>query len=142
MIIKPDFGSMLGDWPESGGRVNEFYSDVDEDIFITEKEFLGDFSPVRTLNQIVVALRLEKDVKTYIVAPPLICKLSVYIKIIFRLNAYDELVSRGTGLFSEGTGQVHMLTQLALKKKQSVMVGFGSGVRYYMFLRKFAANRM
>jgi len=65
---------MLGDWPESGGRVDtSFHSDVDEDIFTTEKDFPENFSSVRKLNQIVVALGEEKKVKTYIVVPPLIC---------------------------------------------------------------------
>lgn len=52
----------------------------------------------------------KAGVKTYIVPPPLI-------------------FGRGTGSFTLGVGQVHMMTQLALKKKQSVMLGTGSGVR-------------
>ena len=48
-----------------------------------------------------------------------------------RLGGFTDhaLVGRGTGLFREGFGQVHMMAQLALKKKQAVQVGSGSGVR-------------
>jgi hypothetical protein len=40
----------------------------------------------------------------------------------------SHLVGPGTGSFTLGVGQVHMMTQLSLKKKESVMIGEGSGV--------------
>ncbi|KAH8602987.1 NAD dependent epimerase/dehydratase family protein [Bisporella sp. PMI_857] len=104
--------SMLGDWPESGRRADtSIHSDVDEDIYLVERQFPKDepCSPVRDLNQLVVEIGEQKGVRTYIVPPPLI-------------------FGRGTGLFTEGVGQVHMLTELALKAKQAVMVGSGSGI--------------
>jgi hypothetical protein len=45
-------------------------------------------------------------------------------------NTTDNLtVGRGTGLFTDGIGQLHMMIQLALKKKRAVQIGSGSGVR-------------
>lgn len=35
------------------------------------------------------------------------------------------IVDRGTGLFTEGVGKVHMMAQLALKEKQAVQIGSG-----------------
>ena len=44
-------------------------------------------------------------------------------------NTVDHLiVGRGTGLFTDGIGQLHMMIQLALKKRQAVRIGSGSGV--------------
>jgi hypothetical protein len=37
-------------------------------------------------------------------------------------------VGPGTGSFTLGVGQVHMMVQLALKNRQSVMIGAGAGV--------------
>ncbi len=37
-------------------------------------------------------------------------------------------VGPGTGFFTLGFGQVHMVAQASLKKKQAVMIGAGSGV--------------
>jgi hypothetical protein len=48
---------------------------------------------------------------------------------IQNILAEMKLVGHGTGLFTEGTGQVHMMIQLVLKKRQAVMVGSGSGVK-------------
>ncbi len=39
-----------------------------------------------------------------------------------------NLVGPGTGSFTLGVGQVHQITKLALKKKQSVMIGPGLGI--------------
>lgn len=69
---------MIGDWPVSGFRVDsKIYSDT-EDIFEIEKEFEkkeGGWSPVRSVNQFVIAEGERLGVKTYIVVPPLICTL-------------------------------------------------------------------
>lgn len=69
---------MIGDWPVSGSRVDsKIYSDT-EDIFAIEKEFEqkeGGWSPVRSVNQFVIAEGERLGVKTYIVVPPLICIL-------------------------------------------------------------------
>lgn len=66
--------SMLGDWPESGGRVDTtFHSDLHEDIYKLEKNFPDEYSPVRKVNQLVVHTGEELGVQTYIVPPPLIC---------------------------------------------------------------------
>ncbi|KAH9221701.1 NAD dependent epimerase/dehydratase family protein [Leptodontidium sp. 2 PMI_412] len=102
--------SMVGDWPVSGERIDtKIYSDVDDDIFDVEKNFPDSHSPVRSVDQVVVETGEKEGVKTYIVPPPLI-------------------FGRGTGSFTLGVGQVHMMTQLSLKKKQSVMLGSGSGI--------------
>jgi len=67
---------MLGDWPETGGRIDTTtHSDVDENIFTLERDFPEKFSPVREVNQLVVKTGELNKVKTYIVPPPLICKL-------------------------------------------------------------------
>ncbi len=101
---------MLGDWPVSGDRIDtKIYSDVDDDIFDIEKNFPESFSPVRIADLAVVEEGEEQGVKTYVIPAPLI-------------------FGRGTGSFTLGVGQVHMMTQLCLKKKQSVMLGRGSGV--------------
>lgn len=67
---------MIGDWPVSGSRVDsKIYSDT-EDIFEIEKEFEKKeegWSPVRSVNQFVIAEGEKLGVKTYIVIPPLIC---------------------------------------------------------------------
>lgn len=67
---------MIGDWPVSGSRVDsKIYSDT-EDIFEIEKEFEKKeegWSPVRSVNQFVIAEGEKLGVKTYIVVPPLIC---------------------------------------------------------------------
>jgi hypothetical protein len=69
---------MIGDWPVSGSRVDtKTYSDT-EDIFEIEREFENKeegWSPVRTINQFVIAEGERLGVKTYIVVPPLICTL-------------------------------------------------------------------
>jgi len=92
--------SMVGDWPETGGRVDTtIHSDLD-DIYSLEKNFPESFSPVREVDLFVVEFGESKEVNTYIIPPPLI-------------------FGRGTGLFTEGVGQVHMMTQLALKKEAS-----------------------
>jgi hypothetical protein len=39
-----------------------------------------------------------------------------------------SIVGPGTGSFTLGFGQLHMMVQVALKKKQAVMIGEGSGV--------------
>src|SRR4051812_17429167 len=109
--------SNVGDWPESGGRVDtSVHSDVTEDIFRLEKEFPEDRSPTRTLNQFVIATGEKEGVKTFIVVPPLICK---YHLILMGIQLTTS-VGRGTGLFTEGVGQVHQLIKLALKKSQAV----------------------
>jgi len=67
--------SMVGDWTESGDlTVEKTYSDVDDDIFEIEKEWPEAHSPVRKVNQLVIALGEANGVNTYIVTPPLICK--------------------------------------------------------------------
>lgn len=66
---------MLGDWPVSGERVDTaIYSDVSDDIYGIEKHFPETHSPVRKVNQLVVALGEELHVKTYLVPVPLICE--------------------------------------------------------------------
>jgi hypothetical protein len=68
---------MLGDWPESGERIDtSFHSDLHEDIYDLEKSFPEDYSPVRKVNQIVVQTGEQLGVRTYIVPPPLICELT------------------------------------------------------------------
>ncbi|PMD64312.1 NAD dependent epimerase/dehydratase family protein [Hyaloscypha bicolor E] len=105
--------SIIGDWPVTGTRVDEkTYSDVSDDVFELEKMFEREeagWSPVRSVNQLVVESGERLGVKTYIVVPPLI-------------------FGPGTGSFTLGFGQVHMMVQAALKRKQAVMVGAGSGV--------------
>ncbi|KAE9381141.1 NAD(P)-binding protein [Stipitochalara longipes BDJ] len=105
--------STLGDWPVSGSRVDsKTYSDLNDDIFEIEKNFEKEepkWSPVRTVNQFVIETGEKLGVKTYIVVPPLI-------------------FGPGTGSFTLGFGQIHMMVQAALKRKQAVMVGKGSGV--------------
>lgn len=65
---------MVADWPVSGERIDtSTHSDVDEDIYQSEKENPEPWSGVRTVNQLVVQLGEDLGVKTYIVAPPLIC---------------------------------------------------------------------
>lgn len=65
--------SCVGDWPESGGRVDLLvHSDLD-DIFQIEKG-LPDDSPVRRVNQIVVESGRSEGVNTCILVPPLICE--------------------------------------------------------------------
>jgi hypothetical protein len=51
------------------------HSDVREDIYVVEKGYEedDDFSPVRTVDLLVVEFGEEQGVKTYIVPPPLIC---------------------------------------------------------------------
>jgi hypothetical protein len=87
------------------------HSDVDEDIYGVEKGLEEDdgFSPVRKVDLLVVEFGEEVGVKTYIVPPPLI-------------------FGPGTGFFTLGVGQVHMMTQLALNNKQAVVLGAGRGV--------------
>ncbi|KAK0119249.1 hypothetical protein ONS95_008100 [Cadophora gregata] len=102
--------SNLGDWPVTGDRIDtKVYSDVDDDIFEIEKNFPDSHSPVRDVDLAVVDLGEKEGVKTYVVAAPLI-------------------FGRGTGSFTLGVGQVHQMTQLSLNKKQSVMLGDGSGI--------------
>jgi hypothetical protein len=47
---------------------------MNEDIYTLEKNFPESLSPVRDVDLFVVDLGESKDVNTYIVAPPLICK--------------------------------------------------------------------
>ncbi|KAL2072622.1 hypothetical protein VTL71DRAFT_11965 [Oculimacula yallundae] len=102
--------SMLGDWPVSGERVDtKVYSDVTDDIYDIEKNFPDSHSPVRKVDLAVAETGEEEGVRTYIVPAPLI-------------------FGRGTGSFTLGVGQVHQMTQLSLKKKQSVMLGSGTGI--------------
>jgi hypothetical protein len=78
-MIKTSGASMIGDWPVTGDRVDaKTYSDVGDDIFEIERDFPEDHSPVRKVNQVVVGLGEKEGVKTYIVAPPLICKFSSF----------------------------------------------------------------
>ncbi|KAH6671352.1 hypothetical protein B0J14DRAFT_565025 [Halenospora varia] len=39
----------------------------------------------------------------------------------------QDLVGRGSGLFTPGSGQIDMLTELPLKRKHAVTIGTGSG---------------
>jgi hypothetical protein len=65
---------MIGDWPESGERVDDrIYNDQLDDIYAIEKEFPDNYSPVRVVDQLVVDLGEKSGVKTYIVPAPLIC---------------------------------------------------------------------
>jgi hypothetical protein len=68
---------MIGDWPVSGSRIDsKTYSDIHDDIFAIEKEFEKKeegWSPVRSVNQFVIAEGERLGVRTYIVVPPLIC---------------------------------------------------------------------
>ncbi len=67
---------MLGDWPVSGDRIDtRVYSDT-EDIFEIQKTIPDNDSPVRVVDQSVVEIGEKEGVKTYIIAPPLICKIS------------------------------------------------------------------
>ncbi len=73
---------MLGDWPITEQRIDtEVHSDIAEDIHELEQQVTESHSPVRKLNQFVVAAGLEEGVRTYIVPPPLICQLNppIYI---------------------------------------------------------------
>jgi len=45
-----------------------------------------------------------------------------------RRKADERIVGPGTGSFTRGFGQVHMMVQAALKRKQAVAVGKGEGV--------------
>jgi hypothetical protein len=99
------------------------HSDVGENIYEVEKglEEDDDFSPVRKVDLLVVNFGEEQGVKTYIVPPPLI-------------------FGPGTGFFTLGVGQVHMMTQLALKNKQAVMLGSGRGVSFIQHSIQYTAN--
>jgi hypothetical protein len=125
--------SMIGDWPVTGDRTDtKTYSNIGDNIFEIERDFPESHSPVRKVNQLVVGLGEKEGVKTHIVAPPLICKFS-RPQWIFKgenpSNSRAELRSRTRNrIFTLGFGQVHMMVQLALKNKQSVMIGIGSGV--------------
>jgi hypothetical protein len=70
---------MIGDWPVTGTRVDEkTYSDISDNVFELEKMFEREeagWSPVRSVNQFVVESGERLGVRTYIVAPPLICTL-------------------------------------------------------------------
>lgn len=64
---------MLGDWPISGDRIDtKVYSDVQDNIFEIEQAIEDGFSPVRTVDQLVIELGEKESVKTYIIPPPLI----------------------------------------------------------------------
>lgn len=66
---------MVGDWPITKDRVDtKVYSDKHENIFELERDWPESFSPVREVNQLVVEVGEKQGVKTYIVAPPLICE--------------------------------------------------------------------
>jgi hypothetical protein len=66
---------MLNDWPVTGERVDEsFHSDMEEDIYMQEKNHSETYSAVRKVNQVVIEAGENEGVKTYIVPPPLICK--------------------------------------------------------------------
>lgn len=47
------------------------------------------------------------------------------------LSLADLSDGRGTGLFTEGVGQIHQMIQLALKREQAVMIGSGIGVGWF-----------
>ncbi|TVY85799.1 hypothetical protein LAWI1_G007313, partial [Lachnellula willkommii] len=102
--------SNVGDWPLTGDRIDtSVHSDVDEDIYEFEKTHPETLSPVRNIDLRVVELGEQHGVQTYIIVPPLI-------------------YGPGTGLFTLGSGQVHQMMKLALKNKQAVMLGSGSGI--------------
>ena len=66
---------MLGDWPETGERIDiSIHSDIDEDIYATEGDHLETHSPVRTVDQLVANIGEKEGVKAYIVPAPLICE--------------------------------------------------------------------
>jgi len=66
---------MLNDWPVTGERIDElFHSDMNEDIYSLEKGHKETYSAVRKVNQVVVESGEIEGVRTYIVAPPLICE--------------------------------------------------------------------
>ena len=66
---------MIGDWPETGERIDtSIHSDVDEDIYTTERDHAESHSPVRAVDQLVVNVGENEGVKTYIVPGPLICE--------------------------------------------------------------------
>jgi hypothetical protein len=119
---------MIADWPVTGERIDtSIHSDVDEDIYLLEKNFLESYSPVRKVDQFVVDFGEMNGVKTYIVPPPLICECHIPFTSFFLIPP----VGRGTGPFgkaSKGSGQVHMMVQLALERKEAVMMGSGSGI--------------
>jgi hypothetical protein len=51
--------------------------------------------------------------------------------ITFHIDAFTAefpIVGAGTGLFTSGVGQIHNYVEMALKHKQAVMPGTGSGV--------------
>ncbi|CAG8950364.1 hypothetical protein HYFRA_00006857 [Hymenoscyphus fraxineus] len=102
--------SMVADWPVLGERIDtSIHSDVDEDIFQSEKDNPEPWSDVRKVNQVVVKLGEDFGVNIYIVAPPMIFGF-------------------GTGLFTTGFGQIHMLAELSLEHKQAIILGNGSGI--------------
>ncbi|TVY27422.1 hypothetical protein LHYA1_G004183 [Lachnellula hyalina] len=109
-LFQTSGASNVGDWPLTGDRIDtSIHSDVNEDIYEFEKTHPETLSPVRNVDLRVVELGERHGVQTYIVIPPLI-------------------FGPGTGLFTLGSGQVHQIMQLALKKKQAVMLGSGSGI--------------
>jgi len=70
---------MLGDRNVTGDRVDtKVYSDVEDDIYTTERDFPEIHNPVRKVNQLVVELGEALGVKTYIVPAPIVCKFSHY----------------------------------------------------------------
>ncbi|TVY59233.1 hypothetical protein LCER1_G000238 [Lachnellula cervina] len=100
--------SNVGDWPLTGDRIDTSVHS-DEDMYEFEKTHPETLSPVRNVDLRVVELGEQHGVQTYIIVPPLI-------------------FGPGTGWFTLGVGQVHQMMQLALKKKQAVMLGSGSGI--------------
>lgn len=112
------------------------YDDVEDNLFEIERQLEeqdAGMSPVRTVDQIVVEEGEKAGVRTYIIIPPLICKFSKSIISPAKkeIEVGQELmytVGPGTGSFTLGFGQVHMLVQASLKRKQAVMIGTGSGI--------------
>lgn len=86
---------MVGDWPESGRRVDtSIHSDMQEDIYTLEKNHPEDLSPVRKVDVFVVEFGETKGVNTYIVTPPLICELVLLLS-SRRTNGGKGVVERG-----------------------------------------------
>lgn len=122
---------MLGDWPVSGERVDTaIYSDVSDNIFDIEKHFPETHSPVRKVNQLVVALGEELHVKTYLVPAPLICESQLFFSSHFRHAVLTTLpVGPPPGILTNNYDtQVKTMIHQALQTRKAVVLGDGSGM--------------
>jgi hypothetical protein len=124
---------MLGDWPVSGERIDTaIYSDISDDIYAIEKNFPETHSPVRKVNQLVVALGEELRVKTYLVPAPLICESQFASTRSFHLIS-PMLKTLQVGpppgiLTTSYDTQVKTMIQQALELRKAIILGSGEGI--------------